>query len=528
VLLNKKIMVPVFLICAAFAGFAGEKTDSVYQDYLRFLSLQGLTQDPVLMYRSCSSNNWTLPEQHLWLEGYGPSKPLASVAGLSFSLIPPEILFSLNTAYSRHDLSDGSWWQGRGLNGFFSGGFQIKNSWLNVSFYPEIWFALNDAYEILPAVTASEFGYFMGNLDYPQRQGSSPLFRFDWGQTDIRVNGKYLTLGFSNENILWGPSLVNSLMFSDNAPGFPHIDFGLRKTPTPLGDVELRVLRGIVTESDFFDQDEENNKTFISAVTGGWEPKWIPGLVLGLKWSLMANWDVFRENWQLQVFGYEITNTYFGGDQLDQKGSLTINWKFPDSAFEWYFEFFREDYSPSLRYILLAPGHSAGYTLGGQKVFSLSDGRGISVGVEYNQLIQSRDYEIDLGAGGIYYTHHYVYHGFTNGGQMLGAGIGPGSDAQYLMVQYYDSWGRLGLTLQRICWNKMYLYRDPQTITSPEGTGYLKLNTEVSLGLDGFWMVTPEVHLLAQVLFSYNMNFNYIEDNDKVNLYGKIGIQYRK
>ena len=138
---------------------------------------------------------------------------------------------------------------------------------------------------------------------------------------------------------------------------------------------------------------------------------------------------------------------------------------------------------------------------------------------EWNQLIQSRDYEIDLGAGGIYYTHGRVPHGFTNLGQLLGAGIGGGSDAETFMLDYFDTWGSAGLMLQRIGWNKMYLYRDPHTVTSPEGADYVRLNTELNLGVNGTYLLFKSFNLFAGMIFSYNLNYNYEKENDLFNFY---------
>ncbi len=522
----KRYMVFLLLLIPLFL-YSQEKNNSVITAYYDFLSLTGKAESSALMYHSLSNNNWKVDENHLWSGVLPGSSFLFSGKGLKFSIISPELIISGNTGYDRSELSDGSWWQGRGLNAFLSGGIKLDSEFLELTFMPEIWFAQNLYYDILPSAVESEYGYFVySTIDLPQRMGRDPLYKYNWGQSGIRVNWKNLTLGFSNENILWGPSKVNSLLMSDNASGFPHIDFGLRKTPTPLGDFEFYAIRGMVSESDFYDSNPDNNNTFISGITTGYTPLFIPGLTMGLKWTLMTNWENWEKSWQLQWFGYDYTNDYFGGDQMDMKGSFTLNWRFPEVGFEWYFEFFREDYSPSLRFILLAPGHAAGWTVGGQKVFSLSKNRGIRATVEWNELIQSRDYEIDLGAGGIYYTHSRVPHGFTNLGQLLGAGIGGGSDSETFLLDYYDVWGKAGIMLQRINWNKMYLYRDPDTKASPDGADYLKQNVEINLGLNGSLFLFDNISLFGNMIFSYNMNYNYIQNNDKFNFYGSFGIKY--
>ena len=516
----KRFLLLITVIFIAVQIPAQVKINSVYNDYFDYLALSDQTVNPVLMYHSFSNNRWNPGDDHIWSKGLNINGILFDSQSYRLKLISPELILSGNTAYDRSELSDGSWWQGRGLNGFFSTGLKFESKYFELTLLPEIWFSQNLYYDIIASAVDSEYGYFFSLIDLPQRMGNDPVFKFNWGQTDIRLNWKNLTLGFSNENILWGPSRVNSLLMSDNASGFPHIDFGLRKTPTRLGDFEVYAIRGMVSESDFYDTDENNNNTFISGLTSGYSPALIPGLTLGFKWTLMTDWENWEKSWQLQFLGYDYTNHYFGGDQMDMKGSLTLDWVFPEVGFEWYFEYFREDYSPSLRFILLAPGHAAGWTLGGQKAFPLSDKKGIRATLEWNELIQSRDYEIDLGAGGIYYTHSRVPHGFTNLGQLLGAGIGGGSDAETFLLDYYDSWGKAGLMLQRIGWNKMYLYK------TPVSGDYLKLNVEMNLGFNGTLFLNDNFSLIGNMILSYNLNYNYVENNDVINLYASLGLEY--
>ena len=106
-------------------------------------------------------------------------------------------------------------------------------------------------------------------------------------------------------------------------------------------------------------------------------------------------------------------------------------------------------------------------------------------------------YEIDSGLIGIYYSYHIITQGYTHLGQMLGAGIGPGSDSEILKVDYFDSWGSVGIFLQRIGWNLMYLYQDPSTRADPEGADYLRLNTELNLGFTGVLVARRDFHFTS-------------------------------
>ena len=59
----------------------------------------------------------------------------------------------------------------------------------------------------------------------PERFGNVNHNKTTYGQSSIRLNWKKLSLGISNENLWWGPSIRNSIMMSNHAQGFKHITF---------------------------------------------------------------------------------------------------------------------------------------------------------------------------------------------------------------------------------------------------------------------------------------------------------------
>jgi hypothetical protein len=48
-----------------------------------------------------------------------------------------------------------------------------------------------------------------------------------------------------------------------------------------------------------------------------------------------------------------------------------------------------------------------------------------------------------------YYAHGIVGQGYTQRGQVIGAGIGPGGNSQHVGADLYAPWGRAGLYVQR-------------------------------------------------------------------------------
>ncbi|MFK5143427.1 capsule assembly Wzi family protein, partial [Klebsiella pneumoniae] len=56
-------------------------------------------------------------------------------------------------------------------------------------------------------------------------------------------------MGISSENLWWGPGIYNSLLMSNNAPGFWHLTFNSRKPlKTPIGDFEWQLIGGKLVE----------------------------------------------------------------------------------------------------------------------------------------------------------------------------------------------------------------------------------------------------------------------------------------
>ena len=72
------------------------------------------------------------------------------------------------------------------------------------------------------------------------------------GQSYVKINYKKLSLGVSNENIWWGPSIRNSIMMSNHARGFKHISFNTTSpVTTPIGNFEWQILSGRLEMSGY-------------------------------------------------------------------------------------------------------------------------------------------------------------------------------------------------------------------------------------------------------------------------------------
>jgi hypothetical protein len=136
-----------------------------------------------------------------------------------------------------------------------------------------------------------------------------------------------------------------------------------------------------------------------------------------------------------------------GDDEHDQMLSLFGRWVLEESGFEVYWEWARNDHSWELRDFLLEPEHSQAYTVGLQRAIELSGDRILALRGELTHL--ERSTTVLVRSNPTYYAHHIVTQGYTQEGQVIGAGIGPGGDAQHLGADLYAPWGRAGVYLER-------------------------------------------------------------------------------
>jgi len=209
---------------------------------------------------------------------------------------------------------------------------------------------------------------------------------------------------------------------------------------------------------------------YISALTVTWQPKWVPNLYLGLDRSFivyrndMGNkfGDYFPLFSALDKAAYgdpDLSNGKNSDDlaKRDQYASLSARWAMPESKAEVYVQYGRNDHPYDLRDLTTQPEHSRAYVAGFRKLLPLRKANEyIQVGLEVTQTEKSTTRTVR--AGETWYSHYQVLHGYTNRGQVIGAGIGPGSNLQSLDVSWVKGLQRIGLQLERRVNNNDFLY----------------------------------------------------------------------
>jgi hypothetical protein len=311
---------------------------------------------------------------------------------------------------------------------------------------------------------AGNYGYFWGVVDAPQRFGDKPFFVYDWGDSEIRYTWKTLTIGFGTQAIWLGPSYLNSILHSNNAPTYPKLDIGLRKQGVVipklnwyLGDIEFRIWTGYLSESKYFDNNSSNDHTMFHGFSFAYAPSFLPGLSLFVNRVCLVPWE-----WKNLKFIFPSGNNTIE----DQKVSFGARYLLPQAGIEVYGELGLDDFASGTSskggiYIpgmIRYPFHSMAYTVGIKKIINISPPKEIysELIFEWNSMEMSQDFQFQWPY--TWYFHSLIVHGYTNKGQWLGAGSGWGGNSQYLEFKVYYPQGSCSFFLHRNNPDNNFLY----------------------------------------------------------------------
>ena len=390
------------------------------------------------------------------------------------------INFSSHHPYNRNN---GSMIPAKGYQHLISTGFFAEIGPLSIQFKPEFIYAenkdypgfWNDHYDVI-----WERRYRLWNqADLPERFGKTNFNENYLGQSSIRLNYKGVSIGISSENIWWGPSIRNSIMMSNHAKGFNHITFNtLRPLNTPIGSFEWQLVSGRLESSGFLPPQhlrQYNGRTnfiprvnqmgypdwrYFQGLSFAFSPKWIPGLSVGaIRWVQMYSALVEGKYWWMEggtnyfpvfknIFRKNDVNEVAEA-QIDQAAGFFFRWLWTDSMAEIYGEFYYNDSKQNLRDLITDSDHSRAFTIGLNKLFNTNKKNSYyEVKWEWTQLEQTGSRKVrDAGS---WYMHYRVYDGYTNRGEVLGAGIGPGSNSQFISISKINERSKIGLAFETI------------------------------------------------------------------------------
>jgi hypothetical protein len=443
--------------------------------------------------------------------------------------------------YSRmyHDsvplsLNNESFYSATGWQERFTAGVQVKLGRLLIDFQPEYLKVEN----LAQASISDQFRepnhftrlYFqqLNVIDWPWQNGVAPIEKFFLGQSAARLVFDHLSVGLSNENIWWGPGRRNSLIMTNNAPGFLHADLKtVRPVKTIFGAIEMQAVFGKLDSSGVepFENirqqqfwpgayvPKENIRRQMLGFVFSWQPKWIPQLSLGYA-AAYYGYVTYEQKDGTPIPVYPFTPTIVKGKGTSL-GSLFFRYSMPKDRAEIYGEFGRADRLPT-PWSLAGDTVPIGYVVGLRKWMKLNKNNYIEVSMELShlQLPDPRLLYNDASPFGNpkingWYTHAQVRQGYTNQGQLLGAGIGPGSNSQFFGISWVNKTNRIGLHGERWVHNKDMHYLQQLSGTLGYGAFY-KPWVSFTYGAHLQWRIAG-LYLSAAINKGVSLNYQWVK-----------------
>ena len=517
--MNKKILFLISALLLSNIIFGQEALKSVEEEYYDFLSLQGLVERPTLGYRTLSDSVWEPEEDvdHIWQgnnlgktnilwEADNKSENWFSNGifhGVKYKLYGPEWFNSYNTDVP-YGQNDGALWQGVGYNTSLTGGVRFEGFGFEATFKPQLTWSQNKEFEYLPGVYGDPHSYFWaGNIDLVQRFGDTSYWQFDFGDSELRYSFYNFTVGFGTQSPWIGPAQLNPMLGSNNAGAYPKFDFGLRKTDViipglgwNLGKIESRIWIGQLTESDYFNNDGIKDINLIDGFNISFSPSFFPEMTVGATKICLTRWG---NNFWKYINPFYDENDITGIGE-DQKASVYFDFLFPLHQFEIYLEIGVDDYNYN-RYTNIL--HTIIYSLGCKKNFNLFENLGIELFCEINIFEMSQDFQLQWNYMG-YFSHGQISEGYTQNGQIIGAGSGFFGNSQIYGVKISHNKGYTNLYLHRNSPEVNYIYNFAVNDTAVNSNvHYATAQTFYNIGIDNSIFITKD--MICSLNFVYSI-----------------------
>ena len=418
-----------------------------YTDYLRFKQLIDTNASAV------SFNIRPLPLNNT-IDTVYKVKQIGKFLGVGNGLLP--ITFS--SIYNSHHpvgINQGAMIPSQSPELYLSTGLYFKHKNWEFQLQPELVYTHNSSFETFAhenydPVWASYYKW-LNKIDAPEQFGTKPYLKFGLGQSKIQYNiNTTFSTSLSSENLWWGPGIHNSLVLTNNAPGFLHLSFQtIKPYKTRIGSFEFQTIIGRLENSGIAPPDtnrvmysqplyipKNNEWRIFSGFIMSWQPKWVPGLFLGTARSAITYNTNFKP---LDILPFSDSSKY-------SIGSIFFRYLLKESHAEFYGEYGNNNNQ-----------NQRGYVFGIYKVTQAnSHNYHFEFNVEITQLDATTFHQIDNAES--WYTSSSVTQGYTQLGKLIGAGIGPGSNSQLMDISMRKKKIKFGVTLERLVHNNDFYY----------------------------------------------------------------------
>jgi hypothetical protein len=447
--------------------------------------------------------------------------------------------------------NDGPMIPAKGLQTYLSLG--LFTSWgpLSIQFKPEWVRAANAGFEGFKKehfdVIAARYYDIYNKIDLPERFGSAPYQKTFIGQSSIRLNFDPISVGMSTENLWWGPGRYNSLLMSNTAPGFKHLTLNTNKPiNTPIGTIESQIIAAwpgttnygvLQNERTYYSNPlyvpKPNRERYLSGMIFTWQPHWIKNLYLGIA----KTQQVYTDSKDMNIIGFLPTFSFFSSRKPDetaaerqQMESLFFRWMWPENKVEIYGEWAHHNPTSQLVSQNLYPERNRAYVFGMSKILpSKKLGHYFMLNVEVTQLQETSIN--DINSFNTWYIHPTITPGYTHLGQPIGAGIGPGANAQEVELSWHKGFKKISLMVERYVHNNDFYYYAFQ-----DSKDFRRHWVDLNLKAGAEWDIKKlliNFHLLANRSYNYNWYLlqkpgdpYFVPGLNKFNLQLQFGLNY--
>lgn len=388
-----------------------------------------------------------------------------------FNVLPTRVNYIFNDGFAR-GYNDGPTWQGKGSNLNLGLGISGKSGRFTYVVNPIIHWRENKAFDYGEEIgTNPPFqNRFATGIDFVSRYGDDSALEFYLGQSELKYSLKHILFSISTQNMRWGPAIYNPAIMSINAEGIPHFRIGTNKSiPTYIGNIEANIMWGALRESDYFNNDESDDGRYFSGMTIGYQPSFFEKLSIGFNRIFYAQ-NRFLPNEPLRnafiAFSQFFPGTrvrrvgdmeVVGNDAFDQILSFTFTYDDKENDFRAYYEWVRGDFAGGITSLVIQPDHNVGFVAGIIKTtkFFVEDVKLRFIFEHANFAVWETDF---VRGSGSLFVHSLNRQGYTNNGQVIGPGIGPGSSAHYMNASLLRGNSVLSFEYQRIRFNDDYFF----------------------------------------------------------------------
>ncbi|MEY2595760.1 MAG: hypothetical protein RI965_1032 [Bacteroidota bacterium] len=475
--LLKQFILFVLISMHTFNGSAQTITDQNQVLYLRRLQLNNqFNPNASFTQRSFFNEKDSFPEE-IRDFSFGDKLLIKKIdSSINFKMLP---LYHWGVYNTHHPITinDAEMLPANGYQSLISTGIQIsKNRWSG-QFKPTLLNAENRDFETFltqfDGIHWRDYYEWVNRIDMPERFGYKPITKAYAGQSYLRYHFNNSSIGISTENLWWGPGYYQSLLMTNNAPGFLHLNFQSNKPMiTNFGSVEWQAITGRLEDSGYppvesrrvydgrFLFKPRSNKQRI--ITGGMlsiQPKAVPGLFIGFsKIAYLYSNDAKSPLDYLPFFGMYGTNLTSAEKQNRKKmmGSVFFRYYMKNEKAEAYAEFGRNDKTMNPLFLLGSDPQPTGFVAGFRKIVSLRKKSNLEFGIEFTQLgFNDRNLIRDVKS---WYLDDTVRHGYTNKGQVIGSGLGPGGNSQMFEAAWNNGMNRISVQVERRIHNNDFFY----------------------------------------------------------------------